>query len=80
MAMDFIISSKHGTDEETQVLAIEICSLNQQEMNFFIGVISGFICAIIDYTAIGSMTEPVLKEIINQYYLSMKKEGAFDVA
>lgn len=79
MAMDFVINSKHGTDEETQVMAKEIhLELSLTELEFFLGVVSGFICGIMDFSLIGKLEEPILREFLNQRYLTLKKDGAFN--
>lgn len=78
LAIDFIVNSLHGTDEETEIIAREITILVQEETIFFMGIISGLFKGIMDFTLVGQLTEPVLKEFLNQRYLVLKKEGAFD--
>lgn len=78
LAMDFIINSKHGTDEETVVLTHEIKDLAFEQVEFFLGVVSGFICGVMDFSLVGKLEEPILKEFLNQRYLTLKDEGAFE--
>jgi len=76
--MDFIVNSKHGTDEETQIMVIEIKDLDAKNHMFFLGVLSGFINAIMGFSLVGELTEPILREFLDQRYLSYKKEGLFE--